>query len=82
MEPSGRVVLGRKTPGRGAWLCRSSTSGLPKPECVAAARRRGAFSRALRATVSGAQVEAMLRAAPDVRGYKMRPSVPRGDHRD
>ncbi|MGH9064813.1 MAG: YlxR family protein [Acidimicrobiales bacterium] len=40
-----RLEVGRHLPGRGAWLCPGSAA------CVAAAERRGAFSRALRGPV-------------------------------
>ena len=42
--PAGSLAVGRTLPGRGAWLHRSE-------ECIDEAVRRGAFSRALRASV-------------------------------
>ncbi|TML42971.1 MAG: YlxR family protein [Actinobacteria bacterium] len=50
----GELVLSRRQPGRGAWLCPGS------PVCLAAAERRGGFARALRASVS-AEAVATLR---------------------
>ena len=38
--------------GRGAYLCRAGERAAPRPECLAAAERRGGFSRALRAKVT------------------------------
>jgi len=57
------VVISRGAPGRGAWLCQSATPGLPKPECLAAARHRGAFSKALRAPVADSELEVLPMAS-------------------
>ncbi|MCL6091438.1 MAG: YlxR family protein [Actinobacteria bacterium] len=64
---SGRMVLDRKGAGRGAWLCQLSDTGSARPECVAMARKRGAFGRALRAQVTPADIDALLGAAPNTR---------------
>ncbi len=42
LDGQGELQVGRALPGRGAWLCRDS------PECLARARSRKAFARALR----------------------------------
>ena len=42
----GTLQAGRTLPGRGAWLCAGS------PACLQRAARRGALSRALRASVA------------------------------
>jgi predicted RNA-binding protein YlxR (DUF448 family) len=49
----GGLVVGRGRPGRGAWLC-------PDPACVAAARRRRAFGRALRGPVRDEAVDDLV----------------------
>jgi predicted RNA-binding protein YlxR (DUF448 family) len=54
----GNLAVGRTLAGRGAWLCRGEQDG-PDERCTNAAQRRNAFSRALRATVNGAAVEAL-----------------------
>ena len=38
--------------GRGAYLCRAAEGGRPRTECLAAAIKRSAFARALRAKVA------------------------------
>jgi predicted RNA-binding protein YlxR (DUF448 family) len=38
--------------GRGAYLCAGEQPGLPAPECLAEAIRRGGIARALRAAVT------------------------------
>ena len=38
----GTVVAGRRSPGRGAWLCRNSSA------CLAEAKHRKAFDRSFR----------------------------------
>lgn len=48
----GSLVVGRSLPGRGAWLCRGTATS-----CAAAATKRRAWSRALRAEVAAAAVE-------------------------
>jgi predicted RNA-binding protein YlxR (DUF448 family) len=45
--PSGSLAVGRREPGRGAWLCTGSAA------CFDAAVRRKALGRALRCEVSG-----------------------------
>ncbi len=50
--PEGGLAVGRTRPGRGAWIC-------PDPACGALARRRGAWSRALRGPVTDAAAEAL-----------------------
>jgi predicted RNA-binding protein YlxR (DUF448 family) len=52
----GSLVVGRGQPGRGAWLCGTSTAA-----CARAATKRRAWSRALRADVAPAAVEDLLR---------------------
>jgi predicted RNA-binding protein YlxR (DUF448 family) len=49
----GSLAIGRTLPGRGAWLCARS------PDCLEQADRRSAFSRALRAEVLPAAVDAL-----------------------
>jgi predicted RNA-binding protein YlxR (DUF448 family) len=49
----GGLAVGRQLPGRGAWLCRGAEA------CLEAAVRRKALSRALRAAVETADVEAL-----------------------
>jgi predicted RNA-binding protein YlxR (DUF448 family) len=44
------VQIGRSLPGRGAWLCADS------PACLQRAARRGALSRAMRASVNAEEV--------------------------
>lgn len=53
-RPDGSLAIGRREPGRGAWLCAGSES------CFESAQRRRAFARALRAEVP-AQELAWLR---------------------
>ena len=48
---SGKLVVGRDQPGRGAWLCRAST------HCLDQAVKRKAFDRAFRCRVDVASVE-------------------------
>ena len=60
LGPAGTLELGRHRPGRGAWLCRLNEVGFPDPGCVEMARRRGAFPRALRATVAAGQVDLLV----------------------
>jgi predicted RNA-binding protein YlxR (DUF448 family) len=50
-DESGRLVLGRDRPGRGAWLCRSSAA------CVDRAIGRRAFDRAFRVRLPDVQVD-------------------------
>ena len=62
----GRMALDRMGAGRGAWLCRLGDTRLARPECVATAKKRGAFERALRAQVNPADIEVLLdTAAPE-----------------
>ncbi|MET0903370.1 MAG: YlxR family protein [Acidimicrobiales bacterium] len=49
-RPDGTVEISRTRPGRGAWLCAGSSA------CLQAAARRGALSRALRASVDAEAV--------------------------
>jgi predicted RNA-binding protein YlxR (DUF448 family) len=56
----GRLVIDRRGTGRGAWLCQQGDTGLAQSSCVTTAKRRGAFSRALRAKVDPADIEALL----------------------
>ena len=51
--PAGELAVGRSLPGRGAWLC------LGSPECIDAADRRRAFSRALRTEVTAPATAAL-----------------------
>jgi predicted RNA-binding protein YlxR (DUF448 family) len=44
LDASGELVVDRRAPGRGAWLC--------GPNCWEPARRKRAFDRALRTQVS------------------------------
>lgn len=53
----GSLVVGRSLPGRGAWVCRATAAS-----CAAAATKRRAWSRALRAEVAPAAVERLQRA--------------------
>jgi predicted RNA-binding protein YlxR (DUF448 family) len=59
------LVLDRRAPGRGAWLC-------PRLECFEAARRARAFGRALRADVEPEWVDGLRGSFetenPNVRG--------------
>ena len=55
------LAVGRALPGRGAWVCRASTS------CLDAAGRRNAFARALRTDIAPGALDA-LRAALAERG--------------
>ena len=60
----GSLAVGRTLPGRGAWLCRGSTT------CVETALKRRAFDRALRGPVSPGAVDGLLQEL----------GVPTGDH--
>jgi predicted RNA-binding protein YlxR (DUF448 family) len=42
----------KRMQGRGAYLCAGEQAGLPAPECLAEAIRRGGIARALRAAVT------------------------------
>ena len=56
--PGGSLAAGRTLPGRGAWLCREGgEGGPPSPACVELARRRRAFSRALRSDIADEATE-------------------------
>jgi predicted RNA-binding protein YlxR (DUF448 family) len=59
----GRLLIDRNAPGRGAWLCRLEVSGLARPECIAEAAKRRAFSRAFHHDVGRAEVEVLLAMA-------------------
>jgi hypothetical protein len=50
-HPDGSLGVGRREPGRGAWLCAGSVS------CFDAALRRRAFGRALRCDPPGHELE-------------------------
>jgi len=52
----GSLTPGRTLPGRGAWLCRNSTT------CVDLAEKRRAFERALPGPIGPEAVEALRRA--------------------
>ena len=52
----GSLAPGRTLPGRGAWLCRDSTT------CVDRAQQRRAFERALRGPVDAGAVDDLRRA--------------------
>jgi predicted RNA-binding protein YlxR (DUF448 family) len=52
-EPGGGLAVGRNLPGRGAWLCPDS------PSCLEAARRRRAFSGALRVDVQPEAIDGL-----------------------
>ena len=62
----GSLALGRTLPGRGAWLCRDSAA------CVDTARKRGAFDRAFRATVSTGVVDGLRQELAGPVGARMR----------
>jgi predicted RNA-binding protein YlxR (DUF448 family) len=62
---NGRLIVDRKGPGRGAWLCKLGEPELAQPECVEKAVRRGAFGRALRAEVSRQDVGVLLAMASE-----------------
>ncbi len=49
----GTLVEGRTLPGRGAWLCAGSLA------CIDLATRRGAFSRALRGSVTEQSISSL-----------------------
>jgi predicted RNA-binding protein YlxR (DUF448 family) len=48
----GSLVVSRDAPGRGAWLCRDPATGAVKAECLEAAAKRKAFTRAFRTAVA------------------------------
>jgi uncharacterized protein len=50
-RPDGTLGVGRREPGRGAWLCAATTG-----DCYDLAVHRRAFGRALRTEVSGDQL--------------------------
>lgn len=56
----GQLLIDRKGPGRGAWLCRSGDLELPRLECLARAVKRHAFARALRTGIGAVESEALL----------------------
>ena len=55
VAPDGAPAVGRRLPGRGAWLCAGS------PSCLEAAVRRDALGRALRRRVGGEAVAGLAR---------------------
>jgi predicted RNA-binding protein YlxR (DUF448 family) len=56
----GRLVIDRRAPGRGAWLCQLGRSGVAQPECVTKANQRRAFGRALRREVDSGAAGALF----------------------
>jgi predicted RNA-binding protein YlxR (DUF448 family) len=63
MTPTGRLVLDRVAPGRGAWMCN------PANACFEMARKRRGFDKAFRQPVDAAAIEALregLGGAPDM----------------
>jgi predicted RNA-binding protein YlxR (DUF448 family) len=52
-RPDGSVGIGRREPGRGAWLCHGSR------ECFEQAVRRGALERALRRPLETDEIGAL-----------------------
>jgi predicted RNA-binding protein YlxR (DUF448 family) len=59
--PHGHVTWSESSAGRGAWLCADS------PECIEKAKRRKAFSRALRTEIQGDPAIQLKAAAEGVR---------------
>jgi uncharacterized protein len=55
----GTLLLGRTVPGRGAWLCAGAPTRLPAAACMEQAVRRKALTKALRAPVEPAAMEAL-----------------------
>jgi predicted RNA-binding protein YlxR (DUF448 family) len=55
----GSLLLGRNGAGRGAWLCEGSSPGWPEATCVEQAVRRKALTKALRAPIEVAAMEAL-----------------------
>lgn len=55
-EEGGAIAVGRRLPGRGAWIC-------PEPACWARAAKARAWDRALRTRLDGDAVTALI--APD-----------------
>ena len=51
-RPDGSLAVGRRQPGRGAWLCAATTAS-----CFETAVTRRAFTRALRGEVTGDQLD-------------------------
>ena len=60
----GSLAPGRTLPGRGAWLCRDSTS------CVDLAEKRRAFERALPGPFGSGAVDDLRRALRGLTGSK------------
>ena len=60
----GSLAPGRTLPGRGAWLCRDSTS------CVDLAEKRRAFERALPGPIGPGAVDDLRRALGGLAGPK------------
>lgn len=58
----GSLAPGRTFPGRGAWLCRDSTT------CVDLAEKRRAFERALRGPIGAGAVDDLRRALGGLAG--------------
>ena len=70
-RPDGSLVVGRREPGRGAWICTGSTA------CFDQAIRRKALERALRIPVTNTEIKSLRArlygAAPE--GAQDRPST-------
>lgn len=71
--PDGGLAVGRHRPGRGAWVD-------PDPDCLALARRRRAWGRALRGSVADADIDAVevevTAAAGTLEGRSGAPGAP------
>jgi predicted RNA-binding protein YlxR (DUF448 family) len=65
VRDDGGLALDRTASGRGAWICRSPRSGAGQVACIDLAARRSAFTRALRAPVSGAAIGALRAMASE-----------------
>jgi predicted RNA-binding protein YlxR (DUF448 family) len=68
-EQPARVVLDAsgKLPGRGAYICRDCHTGAPERECLALARRKRAFARALRRAVQAPEELQAVSCEPERR---------------
>ena len=55
------LAVGRRLPGRGAWLCRDS------PQCLDRAAREGGFARSFRAAVPATSLEGLRTTLGDER---------------
>ena len=54
MSPTGGLLAGGPSAGRGAWVCRTG------PQCLEIAQKRGNLARTLRRPVPGEAVETLL----------------------